>query len=80
MANKCELCGGRGLEIYEGGFAGFCRECYGFGSLIDAPIVEFCQFGFFSEKVQKAWDVAMNVSDIANEPQQQSGICQVVEE
>ena len=80
MGNKCELCGGRGLEIYEGGFAGFCRECYGFGALIEPYVIDFCQFGFFSDKVQKAWDVAMNVSDIVNDNQKFSGLCQIVEE
>lgn len=80
MTNKCDLCGGRGLEIFDGGYAGFCRQCYGFGSMIEAPIIEFCQFGFFSDKVQRAWDVAMNVSDIVDVQQRESVQCQIMEE
>lgn len=80
MKNKCDLCGGRGLEIFEGGYAGFCRQCYGFGSVIEAPVVEFCQFGFFTDKMQKAWDSAMNVTDMVEFQQEDAGTCQMVEE
>ena len=79
MTNKCELCGGRGLESFEGGYAGFCRECYGFGTVIDAPIIEYCQFGFFTAKLEKAWERTMDV--MQDEPEEADGnSCCMVEE
>lgn len=80
MANKCSVCGGRGLELFEGGFAGFCRQCYGFGIVIDAPVLDFCNFGFFSLRLEEAWENAMDVTYDIPVQEPDHGACQMVEE